>query len=123
MITFEKFCNAIAKAIGGEIHINSHGEPGIAKDGRRVIWLQGDDRPGTKLADISDILVDGRPYSRCYMSDDTDGSYWVWDNLSADYDERDGQILIYHGRGLYTAIKKALAYNPFTDSKKFPLWD
>lgn len=123
MITFEKFCNAIARAVGGDVHVNSRGEPRIAKDGRHVVWLQGKDEPGTKLAEISDILRDGRPYVRCYMSDDADGSFWVWDNLSKDYDEREGQILIYHGKRLDAAIKRALGYNPFTDSKKFPIWD
>lgn len=123
MITFDKFCTAIATAIGGSISRTSHGTPVIVRDGRQVVWMQGSDTPGTKLADISDLLVDGRSYSRCYLSDDNDGSFWVWDNLTSDYDEREGQVLLYHGKRLGTAIKKALSYNPFTDSKSLPLWD
>lgn len=124
MITFEKFYKTIAEAIGGHVTFDSHGEPRISKGGRQVVWLQGDDRPGSKLADIGDLLNNaGRSYTRCYMGDDTDGSIFVWDNLSSDYDEREGQILIFHGKSLKAAIKRALAYNPFTDSKKFPIWD
>lgn len=126
-MNYEKFCNTIAAALKGNVHTNSKKEiTGVYQPfGRQICWLQGNDEPGTKLADISDIIKDGHASTRCYISDDNDGSFYVWDNLCPDIDElgREGQILLYHGRSLKTAIRKALAYHPWYDSHKFPLWN
>lgn len=120
MVTFQKFLKEICRALGADVYFNSHGEPRVTKAGRQVAWVQGNDEPGTKRADISDIVdCFGFSFTRCFLSDDKDGSFYVWDNLS----DTDGQVLIYHGKSLKTALKRALAYNPFTDSKKFPLWN
>jgi hypothetical protein len=117
MITFEKFCNEIAHALDGHVSFDSHGEPSIYKDGVQVVWLTND--PGCMLADISDIFVDGHAYTRCYIDyDEDDGNFYVWDNDTTG----PGQIFIYCGKRIKTAIKKALSYNPFTDYDKYPAW-
>lgn len=109
-MTYNKFCETIATALKGFSHTNSKGEINGVYDisGHQICWVQGSDEPGTKLADISDIIKDGFSCTRCYLGDDNDGSFYVWDNLDPDIDElrREGQILIYHGKSIKTALKR-----------------
>lgn len=122
-ITFAEFCTAIAEAMGGHVTTSRNYDARISRDGRQICWLDGNDEPGSKLADISDLVDDqGRSTTRCYLCDDNDGQYYVWDNLCQEYDDREGQILLYHGKSLKIALRKALAYNPARDSKKYPIW-
>lgn len=142
-MTYEKFYKAVAEAMGAEIlyhgkrtahtghYVPDTERPYGVKDGRQVLWLQN--AYGTYLANVSDLIgVGGGAEGRCYIeavpNDNNGWDIFVYYNLIENdpYDKRgtgDGeQILIWQGKTLAAAIKKALAFDPRHDCHKYPIW-